>query len=91
MTTTYRRTASFDQETLEDELVVMETESQAVVTLNPTGQMVWEAIADGATATDIEAVFREAFPDVDPATLGRDVRDVLDTLVAADLAIVEDG
>ena len=91
MTTTYRRTASFDQETLEDELVVMETESQAVVTLNPTGQMVWEAIAEAATAADVEAVFREAFPGVDPAALGRDVRAVLDTLVAADLAIVEDG
>ncbi len=91
MTAVYRRAALFDQEELGDELVVMETESQAVVTLNPTGQMVWEAIADDATAEDIEAVFRAAFPDIDPATLRRDVHDVLDTLVAADLAIVGEG
>ncbi len=41
MTTVYRRTDSFDHEEFEDELVLMELESKAVVTLNATGRMVW--------------------------------------------------
>ena len=41
MTARYHRTAPIECEELEDELVVMESESQAVVALNPMGRIVW--------------------------------------------------
>ncbi len=54
MTTVYRRTDSFDHEEFEDELVLMELESQAVVTLNATGRMVWEALESVTTLDQID-------------------------------------
>ena len=89
MTTLYHRTASFDCEELEDELVIMELESQAVVTLNITGQAVWDGLDGGATLDDFDAMFREAFPDTDAGILRRDIQEVLDTLVAAGLATAD--
>lgn len=89
MTFVYRRTGSFDQEELENELVVMELDSQAVVTLNPTGRMVWEALEGGATLDELDAIFREAYPEVEPAALRRDIQGVLDTLSAAGLAVAD--
>ena len=89
MTARYNRTVSFDSEELEDELVIMELESQAVVTLNSTGQAVWDGLDGGATLDDLDAIFREAFPDTDSGILRRDIQGVLDTLVAAGLATAD--
>ena len=44
MTTTYRRASRYECEELENELVIMERDSRAMVTLNPAGRLVWEAI-----------------------------------------------
>ena len=89
MTARYHRTTSFDCEELDDELVIMELESQAIVTLNITGQAVWDGLEGGATLDDLDAIFREAFPDADAGVLRRDIQVVLDTLVAADLATTD--
>lgn len=86
---TYSRTTSFDQEELEDELVVMELGGQSIVALNATGQMVWAALEDGATFDELEAIFLEAFHEVDPAILRRDIQAVLDTLLTANLAVAD--
>ena len=89
MTVRYHRTVSFECEELDDELVIMELESQAVVTLNSTGQAVWDGLDGGATLDDLDAIFKEVFPDTDTGTLRRDIQDVLDTLVAAGLATAD--
>ena len=86
MTTVYRRTDSFDHEEFEDELVLMEIESQAVVTLNATGQMVWEALEGGATLEEIGDLFQRGFSDADREAIRRDIQGVLDTLLTAGLA-----
>ncbi len=86
MTTVYRRTDSFDHEEFEDELVLMEIESQAVVTLNATGQMVWDALEGGATLEEIGDLFQRGFSDADPEAVRRDIQGVLDTLLTAGLA-----
>ncbi len=91
MTTVYRRTDSFDQEEFEDELVLMELESQAVVTLNATGRMVWEALESVTTLDQIDELLRDIFPDIDADTLRRDIQSVLDTLAAARLVAAELG
>ena len=89
MTPRYHRTTSFDCEELEDELVIMELEIQAVVTLNSTAQAVWDGLDGGATLDDLEAIFKSAFPDTDASILLRDIQGVLDTLVAAGLATAD--
>ncbi|MEE9249989.1 MAG: PqqD family protein [Alphaproteobacteria bacterium] len=91
MTLVYRRAGSFDQEELDDELVVMELESQAVVTLNPTGRLVWEMLETAASRDDIHDLIGSAFPDVDGDSLKGDIQAVLDTLVAARLVTADSG
>ncbi len=86
----YRRTAAFDEEEFEDDLVVMNTRTQAVVTINGTARVVWEALAEGASLDDLVALFAEAFPDTDPKALRRDVADILARLEEAELAVVAD-
>ena len=85
MTLLYHRSAAFDQEELDDELVVMELESQAIVTLNATGRLVWEMLDEATTAEEILTLLGETFPDVDKDSLQADIQAVLDTLVAARL------
>ncbi len=91
MSLVYRRTVSFDQEELDDELVVMEFESQAIVTLNPTGRLVWEMLDGAATCGEIHDLIGDAFPDADRDSLKSDIQAVLDTLVAARLVTTESG
>ncbi|MEE8202758.1 MAG: PqqD family protein [Alphaproteobacteria bacterium] len=89
----YQRTDAFDEEEFEDDLVVMNTRTQAVVALNGTARVVWEALAEGATHDDLVALFVEAFPDTDPKALERDVADILARLEKAELVAVagDDG
>ena len=81
----YHRSAAFDQEELDDELVVMELESQAIVTLNATGRLVWEMLDEAVARDEIQAFIGGAFPAVDGDRLQGDIQAVLDTLVAARL------
>ena len=87
MTLIYRRTGSFDQEELDEELVVMELESQSIVTLNPTGRLVWEMLDEAVTCDQIHDLIGSAFPDVDGNEVMSDIQAVLDTLIAARLVI----
>ena len=89
MSLTYRRTGSFDQEEFDDELVIMELESQAIITLNPTGRLVWEMLEGAATFDEILALIGDAFPDEDKDSLKTDIQAVLDTLIEARLVISE--
>lgn len=69
----------------------MELESQSIVTLNPTGRLVWEMLDEAVTCDEIQALIGNAFPDVDGDSLKADIQAVLDTLVAARLVTTESG
>ncbi len=84
----YRRTEAFDEEEFDDDLVVMNTRTLAVVTLNGTARVVWEALAEGASHDDLVALFAEAFPDADAGALERDVAAILARLEEAELVAV---
>ena len=87
----YRRTSAYDQEELDDELIVMELDSQAIVTLNATGRLIWDILDEASTSAEIQALLGDAFPDVDEDSLKSDIQAVLDTLVAARLVTAESG
>ena len=89
MTTTYRRTSSYACEELEDELVVIECDSKAVVTLNPAGRLIWEALENRVTLDELEAVFRDVLPKLGESRIRDDIRGVLDALVTAGLVFID--
>lgn len=91
MTTTYCRTSSFECEELEDEIIIFERDSQAMVTLNPAGRLVWEAIEKRVTLDELEAAFLDALPDLGRKTIRQDIQGVLDALLAAGLATADDA
>ena len=89
MTMTYRRTSSYECEVLEDELVIIERGSRAMVTPNPAGRLVWKAIENWVTLDELEAAFLDALPNLGRYTMRRDIRGVLDALLAAGLATAD--
>ena len=89
MTTTYHRTSSYECEELEDELVIMECDSKAVVTLNPAGRLIWEALENRVTLDELEAVFRDVLPNLGASSIRHDIRGVLDALVTAGLVFID--
>ena len=91
MTTTYRRAQHYECEELEGELVIMERDSQAMVTLNPAGRLVWESIERPITLDELEALFREAVPNIGEDTIRHGIRAVRDALVEAGLAVTDEG
>ncbi len=85
MTLLYRRIAETDEEAFQEDLVVMNTETQAVVALNGTARIVWDALAEGASLDDLVDLFAEAFPGADRETLEDDARTLLARLDDAGL------
>ncbi len=91
MSARYRRAQRWDQETLATDLILMNPDSHAVVVLNATGALVWDAIAEGASLDDVVGLFHAAAPDVPTDRVCADIADTLDRLVAAGLAVAEPG
>ena len=83
----YRRSEQCDQETLDGDLIVMNTESFEVVTLNATAQAVWEVLANPVDIEDIVALFAEGFPDMERDELRDDIEAILQTLLDAELVV----
>ncbi len=83
--TLYRRIADFDEEEFEDDLIVMNRETRAVVTLNPTARVLWEALSDRMSVDTIAAIFAEAFPGADMDVVRRDIEATLAALLDAGL------
>lgn len=67
-------------EVIDDRAVLVGPAGREVVTLNPVGTIVWDALADASTIDELVGVLAEHFPDVDQAQLVRDVRTFVDEL-----------
>ncbi len=87
MTIRFRRSQAVDAETLGDALVLMNTGTGEVLTLNHTARAVWEALAEEPSVEDLIAGFAAVFRDVDQAALRQDIADALERLRAAGLAL----
>jgi len=69
---------------LGDELVLLDTATRAVFTVNGTGREVWNRLADPASIADLAEALVAHFR-VDEATATRDVVTLLDALAAMGL------
>ncbi len=91
MNTRYRRVHTVEEEEFEDDLVVMHAVSHAVVTLNASARVIWEALAEPVSLDDLAALFAEAFPDAVAVALRGDIGDILARLEDAELLTAADG
>lgn len=87
MSAVYRRFVDVDAEDLADDLILMHARTRAVVVLNASGRLVWDALAEGAGIEDLVALFVAGFPDAAPEAVRRDVEATLRRLIDAGLAV----
>jgi hypothetical protein len=80
--------ATVEEEEFEDDLVIMNTSTETVVTLNGAARLVWTALVDDVTLEQLAALFFEAIPDADPAAVRRDIAATLESLSEAELVTV---
>lgn len=88
MSDIYRRVTTVDEEEFEDDLVIMNTRTEAVVTLNGAARLVWTALVDDVTIDQLTALFAEAIADADPAVIRRDIAATLESLSKAELVTI---
>jgi hypothetical protein len=89
MSARLRHASRVDAETLADDLILMNPETRAVVVLNGAGRVVWEALAEGATAAEVAGVFQAAFPEAGTERVERDVAATIARLRDAGLVVAE--
>lgn len=77
----------FDTEILGEDLVLMNSKTLEVLTLNPTAHAVWEALDGRPSVEEIAEAFEEVFPDIDKAALRSDIIRTIDHFVSSGLAL----
>lgn len=69
----YRRNPAVSETRVDDDLFLVEPESQEVFYLDPVASGLWRALAEPRTEEDIVALFAAAFPDTARADIARDI------------------
>ena len=75
---TYRRNPAVIETDLPDELILLDPVTREMFSLNATGRIVWQALAEGARGRELAIERIAAAFEVDPEVAGSDV----DTLIA---------
>lgn len=78
----YQQADDVEQETFEDDLILMHRRTLRAVALNPTAAVLWEALAWQMSAADLLDLLTSAFPD--------QPRDALETALHETLALLDD-
>ncbi len=84
----YRRNPAVDQTAVDDELFLVEPDSQEVFHLDALSGALWRLLAEPRSEAEIRRVYQAAFPDADAATIARDLRAALDELIRRNLAVI---
>jgi hypothetical protein len=79
-----RRTDDLVWRELDDEVVLLDLRSSLYLTLNRTGRLMWERLAEPTTAARLTAVVAESYS-LPPAEAAADVVAFLESLVARQL------
>lgn len=67
--------------------VLLATEEEVYYGLNEAGARAWEGLREAGTVGELCSRLRDAYPDVDPATLRADVEELLEDLVRQGLLV----
>ena len=71
--------------TIGEGLFLSDPEGRAIHRMDPLAAAIWDLLETPATAEEIVSLLSEAFPDADPARMGRDVAALLSGMAAAGL------
>lgn len=88
--TTYARVDGVLHDMLDDRAVLVTADGKEVVTLNPVGSLVWQALQEPADVDALADALAGHFPDVDGAVLHRDVEAFVGSLLQAGLITTRD-
>ena len=69
----YRRNPAVSETEVDDEIFLVEPESEEIYYLEPVASGLWRLLAEASTLAEAQAILRDAFPDQDAATVERDV------------------
>jgi hypothetical protein len=86
----YYRSASVQWQPLEDGAVVLELESGNYYTLNDVAQRIWDLLDGERSLEEIQAIVQEEF-DVSEETVNRDLRELIEFLVAEKLITMKNS
>jgi Coenzyme PQQ synthesis protein D (PqqD) len=79
---TFRVTSGVLWEQVDVKVMLIDSASSELVTLNPVGSLVWQAMAaKPETLSDLVEVVVNAFPELDPAQASADVEAFLEELL----------
>jgi coenzyme PQQ synthesis protein D (PqqD) len=80
--TVYQRSPCVEEETFEDDLILMHTETYKGVTLNVAAAVLWEALAWPQTPEALAALLQEAGPDIPAQEVASHVHTTLAVLLS---------
>lgn len=85
------RNPAVSETPLDDEMFLVEPDSDEVYYLDPVSSGLWRLLAAPATLAELQAAYRAAFPDSDGATINGDVAAAVADMQARGLVVVFDG
>ena len=86
----YRRRPGINETPVEDELFLIAGDSGDIFHLDQLAMSIWRALEQPSSIAELSALFAEAFPDVDPGILTKDLAAAIETLLNGDLIEVCD-
>lgn len=84
------RNPSVTETPLDDEIFLVEPHSDEVYYLDAVSSGLWRLLAEPATLAELQAAYREAFPDFDETTIDRDVAATVADMTARGVVVPYD-
>lgn len=83
----YRRNPAVSETEVDDEIFLVEPESEEIYYLEPVTSGLWRLLAEPKTLAEAQAILRDAFPDQDAAAVERDVAAAFEDMSARKLIV----
>jgi len=74
-----------------DRAILLDSTGAELITLNPVGSLIWNAIEGEASAADLATMLAGHFPQVSESELRADVDEFIEQLRTAGLVVVADA
>ena len=84
----YVRSTKILEKTLDDELLLIDSDTDVILNLNPLGTAVWRFLDTPRETNEIIEVLCAAFPDIPEEQIREDTSRLLDQLVDRQLLVV---
>ena len=75
-------------EQIEHDLFLLDTKLNKIHSLNGTAAIIWEMLAEPVSLSHLVEDFAEAFPEVSPGKIKRDIAAILEKLVNLDIVLM---